>query len=1677
MDSPLFADKSDLIYESSGLPNIYAGPVSAASGVNQTITAEVHSINGLVATNSTDPQVFAVREHSPDKPLTLSQDSGHQTGPQLPIERVETSRLTRTPSPPSDGKNHPNSETHRKQQPEPGVAQSHWPESRTGMQSYNYPESGDLLGGSGSRVKNKITPEAGAATAYGMPTIEEDGGGTDSGFHTPASNTSFNRTGSFSATYSSYGRTSTTSTGSGGRMAGHGKEALTVEGTWKVETVMKEKSYKRTSGVRLLATVKWLVTAAMLVVLTACLVAVKLSVLVLCVQLWDNGPSRQTEENLQTKWTRYSAQFLVLYIFLSVPPFAMFIRATWYGLLDKTVPWPRKKAVVLAVFSAALESAGLCLLCYSVLGRYQAPLSLLLLASLLLVPAINTIFIVKGMRNRGRLRARTFVFVVIGTLLLAAGLLGCFVLIYKTVSLDYELWHPAAAFVCLSIAWLPSLQHYISTSNSRKSKERTGASETEPFYGTFSDDSNDITDTTTTDTTSTLYTTTSADTTTTTTSNATSHRVSNPSRRAASGDLSSNAAWRTSFVVNGCRVLFTFVFSVALFMFDSGVSPGEFFTDTTHQAFLEAWDLPTHLRDPATWMAFWLGLGAGFLAYVLAFAACHMNMSVGALAPPLLLATPLSLTAVAVRPVCASLLPNSACSWESQHVQWVVPATVLLVLGHLLAFGWCLFRIDPVLLQQECLAFCVPGYNGVYLDGWLTINRRRDAFSKSADRKKKKKGKVFICTTMYREDEEEMRQLLESIRLINEAKTGGDRYFESHIIFDNGVRQKELSEFALTLISLLGETLGVEPSGCTKLVTPYGLKLSWALPGPAGQQMPFNIHLKDNLMVKNKKRWSQVMYMSYVLDFLTEDDDDAFILTTDADVVFTPDSVEALLDLMTRDNSIGAVCARTHPMGGGPLVWYQVFEYAIGHWFQKAAEHMLGSVLCAPGCFSVYRCKALADVLPKYAKRVETAFDFLTKDMGEDRWLCTLLVQSGWRIEYCAASENSTNCPSEFEEFYKQRRRWIASTLANLMLIVKEWKYVHILNHRVSVIFLLYQGLLLFSTLIGPSTVMLVVSGGLSYAWDVDAIAAVVVQMLACIGFAAWCIFTTQPKQLTVAKMYTFLYAVVMTAVVVGTAEQIVDDLSTSTESASSGGGGPNGTASTTTTLSPRQHISVDLPLSVTTLYFSILVCIFTAAGVLHPRECYCLVHGVWYLLCLPSGYLVLTIYSICNITDSSWGTREQASEKSAVKNAPWQERAQALFFDIFFCCPRKAPPSTTIDTGVQTYYPRTSSMLSEDVPQSPAPHDDFTSFSTPASIEMESQQDHVDEIPDETEPVLVEEWLPLEMRGRYAQLFRKHGFDSTLFIAGMTETDLRRIGVTSKGHLHYLLAQITLIPAFEIEYKVPTNVDEWLEEIGLLMYRDNFRRNHIRNPKEMEILKSFGRKEIERELGVIKDGHVKRLKYAISMLRDPTEAQQKNIKMRQVIDEAPMHDLRESNVEEHDFWETLKLKCLEPDLKAFGLEGEVKVKLASLRNDWLMILAVSNILWLILISTLASKGALTVLGANPLGLVFLVVFGLLFAIQFLAMLLHRLYTLSHYLARAPYRCGRPMSNSWAFSREKLRRSDFDETADWAAVLQVKQDEKRAWARVMHPKRKQKRLRTSNPSSAEHSTETTPLVV
>ena len=45
----------------------------------------------------------------------------------------------------------------------------------------------------------------------------------------------------------------------------------------------------------------------------------------------------------------------------------------------------------------------------------------------------------------------------------------------------------------------------------------------------------------------------------------------------------------------------------------------------------------------------------------------------------------------------------------------------------------------------------------------------------------------------------------------------------------------------------------------------------------------------------------------------------------------------------------------------------------------------------------------------------------LQYDMGEDRWLCTLMLMQGGRIEYEAGSHCFTFAPEELDEFYKPR--------------------------------------------------------------------------------------------------------------------------------------------------------------------------------------------------------------------------------------------------------------------------------------------------------------------------------------------------------------------------------------------------------------------------------------------------------------------------------------------------------------------------------------------------------------------------------------------------------------------------------------------------------------------------------
>ena len=677
-------------------------------------------------------------------------------------------------------------------------------------------------------------------------------------------------------------------------------------------------------------------------------------------------------------------------------------------------------------------------------------------------------------------------------------------------------------------------------------------------------------------------------------------------------------------------------------------------------------------------------VACGFLAYIISWLACFMNMHRYGLALPVLLATPFSIPMFIVVILKLDLgfqvdsmfipmlspEPDTGSIAVLSHVHlWLILAfsfAALLWVGQILITTYSLFRSKNVVLALDKDMFVRPYYSSILAEQYLILNRNistLDLFSDDlrahenesrANIQNRKDYTVFICSTMYREKVEEMEQMLRSLRRVavcykderkKPLKKRRFKKFESHIFFDGGCNGQEILPFALQLLSLIEKTLNVSLKQAKRVATPYGCHFQWTIEDDDGREprrestgecngMVFCIHLKDNNKVKNKKRWSQVMYMNYVINYRAENErfdlENTFILTTDADIDFEAKSAVVLLDMLTRDANVGAVSARTYPIGHGPMYWYQLFDYAVGHWLQKPAEHILGCVLCCPGCFSIFRCSALQKCLDTYSENVNNAYEFLTKDMGEDRWLCTLLIEKGWRLDYCSISSNKTYCPVDFDEFFKQRRRWIPSTIANLWLLISSAKQLTHENTSINYLFILYQIFLFLSTLITPSTVILIITSGLVQAYGVNQVAVVICMTLISIAYGLICLFTRQKTQLDIAKLLTILFAILMVIVVVGLIKETIQDLRDS----------PN-------TLNRTENFV--LPIATSTFYIGLFSLIFLITALLHYREFFCLIHCIWYLLGLPGGYLFLIIYSVANLNSRSWGTREKSDNTKSM--------------------------------------------------------------------------------------------------------------------------------------------------------------------------------------------------------------------------------------------------------------------------------------------------------------------------------------------------------------------------------------------------------------------------------------------
>jgi chitin synthase len=222
-----------------------------------------------------------------------------------------------------------------------------------------------------------------------------------------------------------------------------------------------------------------------------------------------------------------------------------------------------------------------------------------------------------------------------------------------------------------------------------------------------------------------------------------------------------------------------------------------------------------------------------------------------------------------------------------------------------------------------------------------------------------------------------------------------------------------------------------------------------------------------------------------------------------------------------------------------------------------------------------------------------------------------------------------TYAPESFKEFYNQRRRWLPSTMANLIDILANFRSTIKKNDNVSYPYMVYQFIMFGSTVLGPGTILLMIAGSYNSVLGSDMWDSHILAIGPIAYFVLVCLTTHPDTQVVVAQILSSLYVVIMMIVMVA---MVVNSFEESI-------------------LSPN------------VLFFVSLSGFYTLAALLHPQEFSNIVHGLIYFLCIPAGFLLLPIYSLCNLNVVSWGTREIPRRKTkeeieAEKKAEAEKRA-----------------------------------------------------------------------------------------------------------------------------------------------------------------------------------------------------------------------------------------------------------------------------------------------------------------------------------------------------------------------------------------------------------------------------------
>lgn len=286
---------------------------------------------------------------------------------------------------------------------------------------------------------------------------------------------------------------------------------------------------------------------------------------------------------------------------------------------------------------------------------------------------------------------------------------------------------------------------------------------------------------------------------------------------------------------------------------------------------------------------------------------------------------------------------------------------------------------------------------------------------------------VLCCITACHESEEELALLLSSFKKASIQPYLRKR-LEIFVILD---KQQDNSPDTLTLIALK-KLLNIDSNdyfqgfGCRVIRGIY-------------EGIPYYLYIKGDTLVSGK-RYSILLFADIVKNLYTSTPAaSTAILFMDADTKTSGKSIYYLLNELEINprcgGATGFLTVGNDEPGNIIVLMQEFYIYFFGNTIHKAADSLFNKCTVLPGAFSIVKYSAFMECLDEFSRipRDNDINSISKLELGEDRYLTTLIIRKGYFTKYVHNAIAKTIVPNTLSSLITQQRRWNQSIWSNMI--------------------------------------------------------------------------------------------------------------------------------------------------------------------------------------------------------------------------------------------------------------------------------------------------------------------------------------------------------------------------------------------------------------------------------------------------------------------------------------------------------------------------------------------------------------------------------------------------------------------------------------------------------------------